>query len=47
MCADGSAVMGLQDPDNLVNVSARHSGPDQETLNTGDWGSLVACDVVP
>ena len=44
--ADGSAVMVHSGPDNFANIPARYGGPDQETLNTGDSGTRVACGVV-
>jgi Cu-Zn family superoxide dismutase len=44
--ADGSAVMIHSGPDNFANIPARYGGPDQETLNTGDSGSRIACGVV-
>ena len=44
--ADGSAVMVHSGPDNFANIPARYGGPDQETLNTGDAGSRLACGVV-
>jgi superoxide dismutase, Cu-Zn family len=44
--ADGSAVIVHSGPDNFANIPARYGVPDQETLNTGDSGSRVACGVV-
>jgi superoxide dismutase, Cu-Zn family len=44
--ADGSAVMVHSGRDNFANIPARYGGPDQETLNTGDAGSRLACGVV-
>ena len=44
--ADGSAVMVHSGLDNFANIPARYGGPDQETLNTGDAGSRLACGVV-
>jgi superoxide dismutase, Cu-Zn family len=44
--ADGSAVMVHSGRDNFANIPARYGGPDQETLNTGDSGSRIACGVV-
>ena len=44
--ADGSAVMVHSGRDNFANIPARYGGPDQETLNTGDAGSRIACGVV-
>jgi superoxide dismutase, Cu-Zn family len=44
--ADGTAVMIHAGPDNFANIPARYGGPDQETLNTGDSGTRVACGVV-
>jgi superoxide dismutase, Cu-Zn family len=44
--ADGSAVMVHSGPDNFANIPARYGTPDQETLNTGDSGSRIACGVV-
>jgi Cu-Zn family superoxide dismutase len=43
---DGSAVMVHSGPDNFANIPARYGGPDQETLDTGDSGSRIACGVV-
>jgi superoxide dismutase, Cu-Zn family len=43
---DGSAVMVHSGRDNFANIPARYGGPDQETLNTGDAGSRLACGVV-
>src|SRR3954468_11891827 len=44
--ADGSAVIVHSGPDNFANVPPRYGTPDQETLNTGDSGTRVACGVV-
>lgn len=44
--ADGSAVMVHSGPDNFANIPPRYGTPDQETLNTGDSGSRIACGVV-
>jgi Cu-Zn family superoxide dismutase len=44
--ADGSAVMIHSGPDNFANIPARYGPPDEETLNTGDSGSRIACGVV-
>jgi Cu-Zn family superoxide dismutase len=44
--ADGSAVMVHSGPDNFANIPPRYGVPDQETLNTGDSGTRVACGVV-
>ena len=44
--ADGSAVMVHSGPDNFANIPPRYGTPDQETLNTGDSGTRVACGVV-
>jgi superoxide dismutase, Cu-Zn family len=44
--ADGSAVMVHAGSDNFANIPARYGGPDEETLNTGDSGSRMACGVV-
>jgi len=44
--ADGSAVMVHSGPDNFANIPARYGTPDQETLDTGDSGSRIACGVV-
>jgi len=44
--ADGSAVMVHSGPDNFANIPPRDGTPDQETLNTGDSGTRVACGVV-
>ncbi len=50
---DGSAIMVHADRDNQANVPDRYkstastkSGPDEETLKTGDAGDRVACGVV-
>jgi Cu-Zn family superoxide dismutase len=43
--ADGSAVMVHSGPDNFANIPPRYGTPDQETLNTGDSGTRVACGV--
>src|SRR3954468_8927091 len=44
--ADGSAVIVHSGPDNFANVPPRYGTPGQETLNTGDSGTRVACGVV-
>jgi Cu-Zn family superoxide dismutase len=44
--ADGSAVIVHSGPDDFANIPARYGTPDQETLNTGDSGTRVACGVV-
>jgi Cu-Zn family superoxide dismutase len=44
--ADGSAVMVHSGPDNFANIPPRYGTPDQETLNTGDSGSRIACGVI-
>lgn len=44
--ADGSAMMVHSGPDNFANIPPRYGVPDQETLNTGDSGTRVACGVV-
>jgi len=44
--ADGSAVMVHSGPDNFANIPARYGTPDQETLNTGDSGTRIACGIV-
>lgn len=44
--ADGSALMVHAGPDNFANIPPRYGTPDQETLNTGDSGSRVACGVI-
>jgi Cu-Zn family superoxide dismutase len=44
--ADGSAVMVHSGPDNFANIPPRYGTPDEETRNTGDSGSRVACGVV-
>ena len=42
----GTAVMIHSGPDNFANIPTRYApAPDQETLNTGDAGSRVACGV--
>jgi len=43
---DGSAVMVHSGPDNFANIPARYGAPDQETLDTGDSGSRIACGTV-
>ena len=48
---DGSAIMIHAGRDNLANIPTRYTsgtttGPDEETLKTGDSGSRVACGVV-
>jgi Cu-Zn family superoxide dismutase len=43
---DGSAVMVHSGPDNFANIPPRYGTPDQETLNTGDSGTRIACGVV-
>jgi Cu-Zn family superoxide dismutase len=43
---DGSAVMMHSGPDNFANIPPRYGTADQETLNTGDSGSRVACGIV-
>jgi len=46
--ADGSAVMVHAGPDNFATVPPRYapSGPDQETLDTGDSGARVVCGAI-
>lgn len=44
--ADGSAVIVHSGPDNFANIPPRYGTPDQETLNTGDSGSRIACGIV-
>jgi Cu-Zn family superoxide dismutase len=44
---DGSAAIVHANPDNYANIPQRYDpDPDQETLNTGDAGSRLACGVV-
>ncbi len=48
---DGSAIMIHAGRDNLANIPSRYTsgtttGPDEETLKTGDSGSRSACGVV-
>ncbi|WP_068427085.1 superoxide dismutase family protein [Piscicoccus intestinalis] len=45
---DGSALVVHSGPDNFANVPQRYAanGPDQETKNTGDSGTRVACAVL-
>ncbi|QCB93066.1 superoxide dismutase [Cellulomonas shaoxiangyii] len=45
---DGSAVMVHAGRDNFANIPERYSatGPDQQTLDTGDAGDRLACGVV-
>lgn len=43
----GTAVMVHSGSDNFANIPTRYApAPDQETLNTGDAGSRVACGVI-
>ncbi|SMD20695.1 superoxide dismutase family protein [Kibdelosporangium aridum] len=46
--ADGSAIIVHALPDNFANIPKRYSatGPDAETLATGDSGGRVACGVI-
>ena len=45
--ADGSAVMVHAKADNYANIPTRYAPrPDQETLDTGDSGSRLACGAV-
>ena len=46
--ADGSAVVVHADADNFANVPARYapSGPDRQTLDTGDSGGRLACGAI-
>ncbi|MBP2323542.1 Cu-Zn family superoxide dismutase [Kibdelosporangium banguiense] len=46
--ADGSAIIIHALPDNFANIPTRYSvtGPDAETLATGDSGGRVACGVI-
>ena len=46
--ADGTAVMVHSGADNFANIPDRYApeGPDQETLDTGDSGTRVACGVI-
>lgn len=51
VAGDGSAIMIHAGRDNLANIPTRYTsgtttGPDEETLTTGDAGSRVACGVV-
>jgi superoxide dismutase, Cu-Zn family len=39
-------VMVHSGPDNFANIPPRYGTPDQETLDTGDSGSRIACGVV-
>lgn len=44
---DGAAFMVHEKPDNFGNVPSRYvAQPDQETRDTGDAGSRIACGVV-
>lgn len=45
---DGAAVMVHSEPDNFANIPERYapSGPDEDTLGTGDAGDRLACGVV-
>ena len=51
VAGDGSAIVIHAGRDNLANIPTRYksgttTGPDEETLNTGDSGSRFACGVV-
>lgn len=51
VAGDGSAIIIHAGRDNLANIPTRYTsatttGPDEETLKTGDSGSRVACGVV-
>jgi len=50
VAGDGSAIMIHSGRDNLANIPTRYTsgttGPDEETLKTGDSGSRFACGVV-
>ncbi len=51
VAGDGSAIMIHSARDNLANIPTRYTsgagtGPDEETLKTGDSGSRVACGVL-
>lgn len=45
---DGSAIMLHRGSDNLANIPSRYraTGPDAETLETGDAGARIACGVL-
>lgn len=43
---DGAAVMIHSGRENFAKIPARYGEPDQETLETGDAGSRLACAVV-
>ncbi len=45
---DGSAVMVHSDPDNFANIPQRYApqGPDEDTRDTGDAGTRLACGVL-
>jgi Cu-Zn family superoxide dismutase len=44
--ADGAAIMVHSGADNFANIPPRYGQPDQETRDTGDAGSRLACGVV-
>ena len=51
VAGDGSAIMIHAGRDNLANIPSRYrsgttSGPDEETLKTGDSGGRFACGIV-
>jgi len=43
---DGAAVMVHSGRDNFANIPPRYGTPDEETLNTGDAGSRIACGAI-
>lgn len=49
LIGDGTSIMIHEGPDNFGNIPDRYTdgaGPDEQTRNTGDAGSRVACGVI-
>ncbi|WP_149361795.1 superoxide dismutase[Cu-Zn] [Lolliginicoccus suaedae] len=49
LIGDGTSIMIHEGPDNFGNIPERYTGgagPDEQTRNTGDAGSRVACGVI-